>query len=63
VFVNNGKGLWTGTVEFLQYRAPTLAPERPFAPIPPAAAPNPSAADSLEQQQLSAQAQVMGGRG
>lgn len=62
-FTNNGKGLWTGAVEFLQYRKAQPALERPAASIPAAAAPQPSAADAIEQAQLSHQAQVMGSRG
>jgi hypothetical protein len=62
-FTNNGKGLWTGHVEFLQYRKPQAALEAPNASIPAAAAPQPSAADALEQEQLAHQAQIAGARG
>lgn len=62
-FTNNGKGLWSGTVEFLQYRKPQPVLETPNAAIPAAAAPQPSATDSLQQEQLSKQAQLGGSRG
>jgi hypothetical protein len=45
-FTNNGKGLWTGTVKFLQYRKPVAALESPAAAIPGAAPPTPSANDA-----------------
>jgi hypothetical protein len=62
-FTNNGKGLWTGTVEFLQYRKAVPVPESPQAAIPAAAAPAPSAADALEQEQQAHQEEVQGARG
>lgn len=63
VFTNNGKGLWSGVVTFLQYRKPVAVLEAPNASIPAAAAPRPSAQDALEQEQLSHQAQIAGARG
>lgn len=62
-FVNAGKGLWTGQVEFIQYRKPKPALESPDAAIPAAAEPNPVAADAFEQEQLLHQGQIAGARG
>jgi len=62
-FTNTGKGLWVGNVELLQYRPAVIVAEQPLAAIPAAAAPTPSAQDSLEQEQLTHQAQIQGARG
>jgi hypothetical protein len=48
--VNDGYGLWTCTVTFLQYRKPVIAPPKPLAAIPAAAAPKPTAQDALDRE-------------
>jgi len=50
VMTNNGKGLWSGTCEFLQYRKPAPAPAKPNAAIPGHAVPKPVA--KTEQQRI-----------
>ena len=62
-FCNNGKGLWTGMVEFLQYRKPVIVAESPNASIPAAAAPTPSASDQLDAASKLHTAQLQGSRG
>jgi hypothetical protein len=48
--VNNGNGLWTCTVTFLQYRKPKAALSKPDAAIPAAAAPMPTAQDAQQRE-------------
>jgi hypothetical protein len=60
---NNGKGLWTGTCEFLQYRKPQPALNKPNATIPGAAKAVPKAADALQQQILDNAAKIAAARG
>lgn len=51
---NDGTGLWTCSVEFLQFRAPVLASNKPSGVIPDAHKPQPTAQDAadLEEQRL-----------
>lgn len=63
VFTNNGKGLWTGTVEFLQFRLAKPMPEQPRAQIPAAPEPTPSSEDALNQAGAAHQDEVEGARG
>lgn len=61
--LNDGFGVWTTTVKFLQYRPPQPALGRPDATIPDNAPPVPTAQDNLEReaQQLGAELQGLGG--
>lgn len=61
-FTNSGKGLWIGTVEFLQYRKPRPALESPNASIPALAESVVNAADALNQEQGLHTAQITGAR-
>lgn len=47
-FVNDGFGVATATVKFLQYRKPFIAMTKPNAAIPDAAAPKPTAQDQID---------------
>lgn len=60
---NDGFGVWTTTVKFLQYRPPQPALGRPDATIPDAAPPVPTAQDNLEREveQAGAALQALGG--
>jgi hypothetical protein len=49
---NNGKGLWTGVCELLQYRKPLPALNKPNPAIPGASTPVPTAQDKLQAQIL-----------
>jgi hypothetical protein len=59
---NNGKGLWTGTAEFLQYRKPVIAAGKPKAAIP-AAAQLPNAPLSADAQQHARAQSLINARG
>lgn len=48
--LNDGLGLWTTTVRFLQYRPPVPALSRPLAAIPAAAATKPTAQDAADRE-------------
>jgi hypothetical protein len=61
-FVNNGRGLWSGIVEFTQYRKPQPVLETPKASIPAAQAPTPSAQDQLEREMVIQQNAMAGAR-
>lgn len=50
IFKNDGFGVWSGTVLFLQYRPPQLALSKPAAAIPDVGTPRPTAQDALEAQ-------------
>lgn len=58
--VNDGYGLWTCNVTFLQYRKPQPALSKPLASIPDVTPPVPTAQDNLEReaQQLEAEFQT-----
>lgn len=60
---NNGRGLWTGTCEFLQYRVPAAALGKPNATIPGASVPVPKASDKLQQQIQDNAAKIAAARG
>ncbi len=61
---SGGKGAWTATVEFLEYRAPQPAIAKPSQKIPDKAPPMPSAQDAadLETVRLRAEWAAAGGR-
>lgn len=61
--LNDGTGVWTSTVKFLQYRPPQPALGKPDATIPDAAPPAPTAQDNLEREveQAGATLQSLGG--
>ena len=61
--LNDGTGVWTTKVKFLQYRPPQPALGRPDATIPDAAPPVPTAQSNLEREveQASATLQGLGG--
>jgi hypothetical protein len=46
--VNDGTGLWQGTVQFYQWRKPVLAPPKPSTKIPDVAPPQPTATDAQQ---------------
>lgn len=62
--VNDEYGTWVGTVEFLQWRTPKLAPPKPAGTIPDIVKPAPSAQDAqdIELQQLRAERAAIAGR-
>lgn len=60
---NNGRGLWSGTVEFLQYRKPIPALSKPNAAIPGAKAPIAAASNAKEQLIQQQRAQIDALRG
>lgn len=63
-FTNNGKGLWTGRVRFIEWRgAPVIAQESPDAALPTAHAPQPSSADNAAAGEAQEINEVKGGRG
>jgi hypothetical protein len=47
-FTDAGKGRWTGTIRFLQWRPPVTAPPRPNQAIPEPAPPKPTATDNQQ---------------
>lgn len=63
IFKNDGFGVWSGTVHFLQYRPPQLALSKPSAAVPDVGTPRPTAQDALEAriQALLAQNQARAG--
>lgn len=61
VLINNGKGLWTGTCEFLEYRKAVIAAGKPKAAIPAANAP-PTAPLSVEAQRHAAKRALIDSR-
>jgi hypothetical protein len=60
--VNDEYGTWIGTVEFLQWRKPILAPPKPAGAIPDVVKPAPTAQDAqdIELQRLRAERQALG---
>ena len=62
--VNDGYGLWTLHVDFLQYRPPLPAPPKPTFVVPDTAAPKPTAltAQQIELQKLQGQAATLLGQ-
>lgn len=49
-FVNDGYGLWSSEIEFLQYRKPKPALSKPLAAIPDAAPAVPTAEDQAQRE-------------
>lgn len=64
IFKNDGFGVWSGTVSFLQYRPATLTLGRPNAAIPDVGVARPIAKDALEarMQTILAQNQARAGQ-
>ena len=62
--LNDGTGLWTATVDFLQYRKPVPALGKPPAAIPSAATPKPTATTATQKliQQRQAELEALGGK-
>jgi hypothetical protein len=62
--LNDGYGLWSTEIEFLQYRKPQPALSKPLAAIPDAAPPVPTAQNNAERelQKAAAQFQSLAGQ-
>lgn len=63
-FTNDGTGLWSSEIEFLQYRKPQPALSKPLAAIPDKSPPVPSAQDNAQRelQAAAAQFQALAGK-
>jgi hypothetical protein len=63
-FTNTGRGLWVGTVKFIEYTGtPKPVLESPDAVIPAVGAPQPSAADNAKAETALHEAELKGSRG